>query len=32
MITEDEFRYIWQEIMLDYNRNTSDYPVEPFDY
>lgn len=32
MITEEEFRYIWQEIMLDYNRNTSDYPVEPFDY
>lgn len=32
MMTEEQFRYIWQEIMLDYNRNTSDYPVEPFDY
>lgn len=30
MLTEEQFRYIWQEIMLDYNRNNSNYPVESF--
>lgn len=32
MFDESQFRYIWQEIMLDFNRRNENYPVEPFDY
>lgn len=31
MLTEEEFRYLWQEIMLDFNREHRNYKIEPFD-
>lgn len=30
LFKEDEMRYIWQEIMLDFNKNNRNYPIESF--
>ncbi len=32
MYDEMQFRYIWQEIMLDFNRRNKNYEIEPFGY
>ena len=32
MHDEIQFRYIWQEIMLDFNQRNENYEIEPFGY